>query len=109
MDRNILAKLLDRFGFDVVIAVEDADGNCVVLLRDGLSPSYAVCRIHSAFDVATAPRFSGPAATGTLSAAVTKHGLADLLDWTDRATALARYQSMVDMPVRSRDVSTISG
>lgn len=101
MDRTIFNEIMGNLGFDIVMAHTDAQNNVVTLLRLGDQAEYAVCRVHPSLEVATAPRFEGETEHGTLSAATTRHGMKDLLDWTDRATALARYESMVGGAPRS--------
>ncbi|MDK9702444.1 MAG: hypothetical protein OEL20_04840 [Sulfuritalea sp.] len=94
--------LFGQFGVDVVMTHADINQHCVTLLRLRKAPVYAVCRVHPTLEVATAPRFDGEHERGTLSGAISSHGMKDLLDWTDRGTAVDRYRSMVSADASSR-------
>lgn len=59
---------------------------------------YAVCRRVS--EVVVSPNYADPGHDATMSGHFTPHGLREVLHWTDRNTALARYQAIVGTNAR---------
>ena len=55
---------------------------------------YAVCRVHPRSQIATSPNYHVQSGIGLLSAALSEEGLQDLVHWTDRAEALARFTAL---------------
>lgn len=55
---------------------------------------YAVCRVHPRSQIATSPNYHVESGIGLLSAALSEEGLQDLVHWTDRAAALARFTAL---------------
>lgn len=55
---------------------------------------YAVCYTHPKRSYATSPNFAA-AGHGMISAPLTLAGMSDLLQWTDRKTALDRYNGLI--------------
>lgn len=66
----------------------------VLLLRDG---EYAVCSIYSGQAGVMAKNY-GAGGGGVLSGPLTRGCLREVLQWTDRATAILRYRSLARLP-----------
>lgn len=59
-----------------------------------LDKRYAVCCTHPKRAIATAPNYAAKG-NGMISAPLSLEGMGDLLQWTDRKTALDRYNALL--------------
>ncbi len=88
------SSLVDQVApFDLVMHREVGDDEHVVMLCD--RSAYAVCRVFPSRQISTSPNFHVQNGTGLLNAPLTPDGLRELLHWTDRKTALARFTLML--------------
>lgn len=78
---------------EVVITHNCGDDEHIVLMTK--SREYAVCRMDFNRMVASAPNYFRGFPNGILSASLSKDGLEELLDWTDRESAMRRYSKLV--------------
>jgi hypothetical protein len=60
---------------------------------------YAACRVHPMRHQISTPNYFSETEHGVLTATMSAGGLADLLHWTDRETALARFASIANPAV----------
>lgn len=79
--------------FDLVMHREVGEDEHVVMLCN--RTAYAVCRVFPSRQISTSPNFHVQNGTGLLNAPLTPDGLRELLHWTDRKTALARFTLML--------------
>lgn len=95
-DEATLRKRIGGFGLDIVIFSEAPDRPRLFRVLLCREQTYAACDVHLALDVVSVPSdWAGWPSSGCLSGALTRSGLYEVLQWTDRATALARYQGML--------------
>lgn len=78
--------------YDVVMHAQLGPDRHAVMLSVG--DRYAVCCTHPRRAIATSANYAA-GGNGLISAPLTLAGVADLLQWTDRKTALDRYQVLV--------------
>jgi len=81
--------------YDVVMHHQVREGEHAVLLAAG--GHYSVCQTQPERMLATAPNYDA-GGRGLLSAPLSAKGLAHLLQWVDRNTALARFREMAGLP-----------
>lgn len=70
------------------------DEHAVLFSRDG---SFSACIVRPRRLVASCPNYSADG-IGLLSGPLTAEGLADLLHWTDHATATHRFRALANLP-----------
>ncbi|WP_126447944.1 hypothetical protein [Sulfuricystis multivorans] len=91
-----MKKLVKNFPeYDFVIYHElGYDEYAVMLEKNG---AYSVCRMQPKRLIAMSPNYQANG-YGLLSGPLTRAGLADLLQWTDRDTASERYRLLAGLP-----------
>lgn len=70
------------------------DEHAVLLGKDG---AYSVCKMQPKRLIAMSPNYQADG-YGLLSGPLTRAGLADLLQWTNRDTASDRYRLLAGLP-----------
>lgn len=91
-----MKKLMSTFPeYDFLMHHELAQDEHVTLLGKG--EEYAVCTIQPRRMIAMSPNYLANG-NGLLTGPLTRAGLTDLLQWTDRATATQRFRDLAKLP-----------
>ena len=88
--------------YDIVMHHQiSADEFAVVVARrvEAKSIEYAACRTQPKRQIALTPNYEANG-YGLLTSPLTAAGLGDLLQWTDRKTAISRFAALSGTPVR---------
>lgn len=78
--------------YNVVMHAQLGPDKYAVLVSVG--QSYAVCCTQPKREIATSPNYAA-GGNGMISAPLTLAGMRDLLQWTDRQTAVDRYAALL--------------
>lgn len=83
---------------EIVLSTPGELGWSTMLLRMKNGGNYAVCVVHEARGVATAPNYAAQDPDAKFFGTLSKGSLLSILDWTDRETAVRRYAGLVSEP-----------
>lgn len=81
--------------YDIVMHHQTGrDEHAVLLAKDG---AYAACKTQPQRRIAMTPNYQANG-YGLLSGPLTSAGLGDLLQWTDRSSAIERFRKLASLP-----------
>jgi len=103
---EVIARLLRQMSFDLVFAMPTAnqDEYSVMLCASG---QYAVCTVRPNVATAATPNYQEDPSF-VLNGVLTHRGLSEVLDWTDRETALSRFGRLSGSEMRLPTLRLVS-